>query len=226
MKRIIVVALLILSVAFAFADGDGKRGPWMMGGMHPGRMEEGSPGFLGLPGPEILRLLEAQGNRELGSVTLSDLRKLILRIEELKMASLYIERSKKASFYMPGVGQFMNEEPLSGSLFLTAHLGVIAGSLVGSYFLLPADLRFDRTDYLNESISVIKDRWRSHSLQDYLPAIGVMAGGHLVDLLLRLWSADNAEKLAERRVKSGAFKVRPFFEREKHGFGFGMGMMW
>ena len=226
MKRIIIVTLLVVSVAFSFADSDRKRGPWMMGGMHHGWMEEGFFGFAGLPGPEILKLLEAEGNRELGSITLSDLKKLILRMEELRMAYFYIERSKKASFFMPGVGQFMNEEPLSGSLFLTAHLGVIAGSLVGSYFLLPADLRFDSTDYLNESISVIKDRWRSHSLQDYLPAIGVMAGGHLVDMILRLWSADNAKKLAARKVKSGAFKVRPFFERGKHGFGFGMGMLW
>ncbi len=140
------------------------------------------------------------------------------------MLHRYIERSGRASFIIPGAGQFINKEPLSGSLFLAAHLGVIGGTLAGAYFLLPQDLQFVNTDYLNESLTTINDRWNSHSFQDYLPSVSVLVGGSIVDMILRTISSRNAEKLAREKVKSGAVKPRLYFLREKGGFGFGMHM--
>lgn len=48
----------------------------------------------------------------------------------------YVNKSKKASFILPGLGQYMNDDPLSGTLFLISDMAVTAGTLVGAYYLL------------------------------------------------------------------------------------------
>lgn len=228
MKKITIILVLLIVSVLAFSDGDmdartgkggwgpGRMGFWGMGPMAPMDMP-----FMY---PEIEKLLRSQGNKTLGSLTVSDIRMVMAKINEAAMANSYIERSGRMSFMIPGAGQFINKEPLSGTLFLTAHLGVIAGTLTGAYFLLPQDLQFGNTDYLNEPIGTIKDRWRSHSLYDYLPSAAVFAGGNLVDLIIRSIASKNAENLAREKLASGEVKPRAYFWNRGNGFGFGMHM--
>jgi len=228
MKKITIILVLLIVSALAFSDGD------MDKGHNSGRWGYGRTGFMGrdfmnpmgMPFmyPEIEKLLRSQGHKTLGSLTVADIKMVMAKINEAAMINGYIQRSGRMSFIIPGAGQFMNKEPLSGTLFLTAHLGVIAGTLTGAYFLLPQDLQFGNTDYLNEPIGTIKDRWRSHSLYDYLPSAAVFAGGHLVDLIIRSIAEKNAENLARTKIKSGEVKPKAYFWNRGKTFGFGMHM--
>jgi len=232
MKKItLILALLVIGV-LAFSDSGMAEGPGH-DGWGPGRMGfcEMSPRVMGLhsmgmplTAPEIEKLLRSKGNKTLGSLTVNDIRMLMVKMNEAAMVNGYIERSGRMSFMIPGVGQFMNKEPLTGTLFLTAHLGIIAGTITGTYFLLPQDLQFGNTDYLNEPIGTIKDRWRSHSLYDYLPAAAVFAGGHVVDLIIRSIASKNAEKVARKKINSGEVKPKAYFWNRGNTFGLGMHM--
>ena len=233
MKKITLILALLIVGALAFSDGDMDRGPmkgaWGPGGWGPGGWGFGRMGFPGLMNPalmspEIEKLLRSHGNKTLGSLTVADIGMLMAKMNEAAMINSYIEGSGRMSFIVPGIGQFINKEPLTGTLFLTAHLGVIAGTVTGAYFLLPQDLQFGNTDYLNEPIGTIKDRWRSHSLYDYLPSAAVLVGGHVVDFLIRTIASKNAEKLAGEKIKSGEVKPKAYFWSKGNGFGFGMHM--
>ena len=231
MKKITLILVLLVIGVLAFSDGGMGERPGH-DGWGPGRMGFRGMGFRGMLGmnpmgmplmsPEIEKLLRSKGDKTLGSLTVNDIRMLMAKMNEAAMINGYIERSGRMSFIIPGAGQFINKEPLTGTLFLTAHLGVIAGTITGVYFLLPQDLQFGNTDYLNEPIGTIKDRWRSHSLYDYLPSAAVFAGGHVVDLIIRSIASKNAEKIAREKIQSGEVKPRTYFWNRGNAFGFGM----
>ena len=114
-------------------------------------------------------------------------------------------------------------------LFLTTNLVVAAGTLIGAYFLLPADLQFDQLDYFYTAFDTIKETWKSHTLVEMLPAMGVMAGGWLVKGGLRLWSAKHAAKLAKENIESGKITFEPTLLMKLGGpgsMGFGMRVMY
>ena len=110
---------------------------------------------------------------------------------------------------LPGLGQFRLGEGLEGAGFLAGHLGIVAGSLAGAYFLLPADLRFDRRDYLGTPMSDLRAAWTSHGISDLLPAIGVLAAGGVADMGLRFWSASAAHAEAKTALDSGRITPEP-----------------
>ena len=75
----------------------------------------------------------------------------------------------------------MNDDAVSGALFLAADILVAAGTLVGGYFLLPSELQFNNLDYFNTSHTEIKAAWKgaveSATFMEALPTLGVMTGG-------------------------------------------------
>ena len=110
---------------------------------------------------------------------------------------------------------------------LLADTAVAAGTLLGVYFLLPQDLRFNQLDYFNTSYSDIKNRWESHTFMDLLPAIGVMAGGGLVSGALRVLSAKRAGKAARRNIEEGNITFEPKVMLSSYGaaaVGLGIGV--
>ena len=135
----------------------------------------------------------------------------------------YVKRSKMASMIIPGAGQFINGEALSGTLFLVADVAVAAGTMVGAYFLLPSELHFDQLDYLNSSHTEIKTAWKTAmenaTLAEMLPLAGVMTGGMLLHHLVSGFSARNAGQLARENIESGKVTFEP-----KLNFGGKMGM--
>ena len=121
----------------------------------------------------------------------------------------------------PGMGQYMNHDTLGGTLFLIGDLAVFAGTLVGAYFLLPADLQFDRLNYLTTPFSTIKDRWLARNLEEALPVLGVLAGGALVKFGLGALSSSHAGSLAKKNVSEGKISFEPQLFWDGHP---GMGM--
>ncbi len=209
-----MLALLALAVsALAFAQPM----PMMVRG--------GPEGFsFHRPGPYLsaeAQAIETElGDKVFGELSLNELLPFGKRLALAASKDAYIEKSARMSMMLPGLGQFKNGDTGGGLLFLGAHLAVVAGSLVWEYFLLPSDLRFDRLDYLNTSLSGVRSAWTSHSLRDYLPAIGVAAAGMIADGGIRILSARAAYSEARNSVDAGTAKLRPMM-----GPGFlGMGM--
>ena len=144
----ILIILFVTAAVFAEEDGESKR-----------RSHE----YESLAA-EIDAILEDNADTSISDLTFGQLQELLGRLSVPMQEAAYIQRSSAASMMMPGKGQFMNGDALSGSLFLAADLAVVAGTLVGTYFLLPAELQFDQLDYLNTSHTDIMAAWRSASV--------------------------------------------------------------
>ncbi len=216
--------LTVLFVAAALLAAGAALGADPMGGGHMGM-----GAFHGSAGEaqalDALRdALAANRDTEIGSITLGQLERIVGRIWTARLRAAYIEHSRRASFRLPGMGQFMNGDPLSGSLFLSADVALTVGALVGAYFVLPADLRFDRLNYFTAPWATIEERWKSHSFVDGLPALGVLAGGAAVKLGLRFLSAAHAGRLARDNLDSGKVTLAPWMLMGWGRRGFGMGM--
>ncbi|HTX74230.1 MAG TPA: hypothetical protein VMC79_15470 [Rectinemataceae bacterium] len=168
---------------------------------------------------ELSAIRTELGSTALGTVSIDSLAPYWARIQAAAEKDRYVRTAAMMSLHLPGAGQFRSGDPLAGSGFLSLHLALVFGSMVGSYFLLPADLRFDRIDYLNDSLGSIGTAWRSHSVSDYLPALGVAAAGGLLDGAVRVWSARSAAVEARREVASGTAKLEPLMGPGLWGFG-------
>lgn len=149
------------------------------------------------------------GDREFGELTLARLEPYWTRMNLALSKDQYLERVSKMSMILPGTGQFENGDTSKGVGFLSLHIAVVTGTLAGFYFLLPADLRFDRLDYFKTSFKDINDTWEAHSLNDYLPSIGMMLAGTLVDLGVRFWASGDAYAGARAAVDSGRAELKP-----------------
>jgi hypothetical protein len=147
--------------------------------------------------------------RTVGDVSLRELRGALERLSVAAQQRRFVEKSGTASFLMPGAGQFMNDEPLTGALHLTLHLAATVGTLVGAYLLLPEDLKFGTTDYLADSFDTIKTRFMNHSLSEYLPTLAVLVGGGIVKWIVRGISSAHAKRLAEENIESGRVTFEP-----------------
>ena len=79
---------------------------------------------------EAAVVLEAVDNTPISEFTLNDMKELALDLSIPFQKMQYVNKSKVASFILPGVGQFMNDDPLSGTLFLISDLAITAGTLV------------------------------------------------------------------------------------------------
>jgi len=172
-------------------------------------------------------LLSEYQATDLGDLTVGEVVAIASRISVARQELAYVQRARLASFHIPGMGQFMTGNSGAGVAYLLAGLTTGVGSLVGWYMLLPEDLQFGSLDYLNAPFSDIEDAWKGHSLSEYLPSIGAMAGGMVVNGIVRVLSAGAAGKSARENIRNEAvrFEARPFLLLAgPHGRGMGMGM--
>jgi len=172
---------------------------------------------------QLQALLEAQKGKGIGSFTVEELQKIAEQLSIAYRQEQHINKSRAISFMHPGMGQYMNRDALGGTLFLIGDLAVVAGTLVGAYFLLPADLQFEQLNYLTEPFSSIKERWLARNLEEALPVLGVLAGGALVKFGLGALSSSHAGGLAKKNVSEGKIKFEPHLFWDGHS-GMGMGM--
>jgi hypothetical protein len=214
MKRFVLLLALLVIAATAFAAPRGRRH------MDPFLLDEA---FLRA---EVDKALAGERDQALGTLSVGELEELLGRLSVAQQKAAFIARSGAMSMMMPGLGQLVNKDATSGALFLTADLTLVAGTLVGAYFLLPEDLRFDRLNYFNDSYKTIRDSWESHSFVDVLPSLAVLAGGGLLKAILGGISAKHAEKLARRNIEEGkiTFEPRLMLPHGPMGMGWGMGL--
>jgi stage V sporulation protein SpoVS len=167
----------------------------------------------------LAALASDRGASELGSMTVADVEKAVARLSVAMQQEAWIHGSAMASRALPGLGQFLNRDPLGGSLYLAGSAAVTAGTLVGAYFLLPDDVQ---AGWFTSSIGTLEANFRSHSVVQYLPSLGVMAAGAVIDAVLRCVSASGAARLAERRVLDGTVSFEPVLISSGKGVGLGV----
>ena len=174
---------------------------------------------------ELSAVLQEMSAAQLGTLSVADLVKVASRLSIARQKLAYVQHARMASMMFPGAGQFLTGDSLGGSLYLAGDLAIVAGVLIGGYFLLPPDLQFAQTDYLNNHFSDIRGKWEAHSFMEYLPTLGVMAGGMLLKGLLGHFSAVNAAKEARQNIADGKITFTPNFGRMgRGGMGMGLGM--
>lgn len=207
-------------IAVCIAIGAGGLSAQPMWQKHMGEEPRSELSLSGPYAKEELSAIKADlGNQEFGDLSIARLSPYWTRLNLALSKDQYLEETSKMSFIIPGAGQFKNGDTSKGVGFLSLHLAVVTGTLAGFYFLLPSDLRFDRLDYFNTSFKDINDTWEAHSLNDYLPSIGAMLAGTLIDLGVRFWASQEAYSGARAAVESGKAELKPVLGPGYLGFG-------
>jgi hypothetical protein len=172
---------------------------------------------------ELSDALQDMSTAQLGTLTVADLEQIAGRISIAVQKIHYVRKARAASFMFPGAGQFMTGDAVGGSLYLAGDLAVVAGTIVGAYFALPSDLHFSSSlNYFTSPYNQITSAWGGHSFVDYLPSLGVMAGGFIVKAVLGHFSAEDAARRARQNIENGTVTFTPDFDFTGHGFGMGM----
>lgn len=167
----------------------------------------------------IGEFLDERESESLDDITIGELRELGARLSVTAQEENYVRRARQSSRFMPGSGHFMIDENLRGALFTTTSVAVVAGTIVGAYFVLPDEVQFGEVGYINDSFREIGDAWHGESIASLLPAFGVLVGGALVQAILGEIASNDAEKLARRQIESGSkrFEPQPFFYPDPRG---------
>lgn len=213
MKKIWLIAVFTAAVsAGAFAQHAWSESP---------RTAQGYD--FSLSGPyakeELSAIKSELGDRDFGNLSIAQLSPYWTRLNLALSKDQYLEQTSKLSMIMPGAGQFKNGDTSKGIGFLSLHLAVVAGTWTSFYFLLPADLRFDKLDYLDTSLQGIHDAWGAHSINDYLPSMGVLLAGTIFDMVIRHWSSREAYSGAGAAIESGKAELKPVLGPGYLGFG-------
>ncbi|HUI69832.1 MAG TPA: hypothetical protein VL354_04880 [Spirochaetia bacterium] len=159
---------------------------------------------------------------QVGALTMDDIEKIAFHLSIAVQKERYVQRMRNASFALPGLGQFMTGDNLGGWLFVAWDVTILAGTFVGAYLVLPPNVQFGSLDYLNSSLSTIRSAWLSNSLVSYFPLVGVIAGGIILETVLRYVSADSAEKTARKNIDEGKVTFQPTLDFGDGGLGLGM----
>lgn len=182
------------------------------------------PGSAATYLPAELKAVEAEyGTRNLGELKVNDLIPVARRLDVAQQKDWFVGAAGGLSMLWPGAGQFMAGDATGGVLHTTLHVGVTAAALFWAHSLLPDDLRWGNLDYPYTDSKTIEATWKSHRPADFLPAAGALAAGFTVDLVVRAWSARDAQYTAKARIDSGDIGFEPrFFEGGRLGLGWRM----
>ncbi|MBI9099131.1 MAG: hypothetical protein JEY91_11670 [Spirochaetaceae bacterium] len=158
---------------------------------------------------EISEIIEDQDNNSIGDLSMGDIKEIAFDLSVPIQKMNYVKESKEASAMLPGMGQYMNGDPLSGTLFLLSNLTVGAGALIGAYYMLPHELKFDQLNYIKDSRSTIRTAWHDQSIEDMLPTMSFLLAGIVVNSVIRLISSNHAGKLAQKNIANGTIQFEP-----------------
>ena len=203
MKRILIALIVAAVPAALFAA---PFGPWN---------QPAGPAFLHPTeaGPylraEILQIESEMGSQKIGEVDMSGLVALRERLSIAAQKDDYVRKMSAHSYFLPGLGQFETGNTGSGFLFLGLDVATLAGTFLGAYYLLPEDLRLNKLDYLGNSFTTISNAWNGHTLPDYLPSMGVLLVGMIVDQTIRHFAASGAGRDAAAAIDRGSVNFTP-----------------
>ena len=210
MKRFAALLFMMMVTTALFAEGPLRRDPFAS---------------------EVRSILSEYRDRAPADLKFGEIEDLAAALSVPAQKSAYVRESAAASMIVPGLGQFKNGDPVAGALFLLGDLAVTAGTVVGLYFLLPPELRFDQLDYVNTPYPDIHAAWESaaanSTMAQTLPFWGVATGGMILKHVVAHVSARHAARLAVSNIERGevTFEPRAGFIGDFHGrpgLGFGL----
>lgn len=159
------------------------------------------------------RIMSEYRDRTPADLTFGEIEELMGALSIPAQQAAYVRKSAMASMMVPGFGQFINDDALSGALFLTADIAIVAGTAVGLYFLMPGELRFDQIDYFNTPPADIHAAWETAyadvTIAEIAPVMGVAAGGLMLRHVVAAFSARHAAGLARESIRSGRVTFEP-----------------
>ncbi|MCX7038964.1 MAG: hypothetical protein NT005_07520 [Spirochaetes bacterium] len=200
MRKLLPILALSLAAAAAFAAEPSPRIPSLQ--------------------QEVAAALEEYSPREVGALTVGDLEAIAAKVSLASRKASFVPRSAMMSMVMPGMGQFVNGDRAAGVLFAAGNVAIMAGTIVATWLLLPVNVQPQSLFVV--PVGDIKGLVESHTLLEYLPSIGAMAGGMLLDDVLRLVSAGHAAGLARKNIAEGKITFEPEAGFMGHGFMMGM----
>jgi hypothetical protein len=182
------------------------------------------------PAPAATSFLEQEltaagselSSRQVGTMTMDDVEKIAAHLSIAFQKSRYVDRARAASYALPGLGQFMTGDTLGGWLYVAWDVTILAGTLISAYFVLPSNVQFGSLDYLNSPLSTIRAAWESNSVLSYLPLAAVIAGGVILEMVLRSASSENAAQTARKNIAAGKVTFEPTLDLTGGGPGVGM----
>lgn len=208
-NRLIAGLCMMLVPVFAFAQHNASEREW----------DDRSDEEILIYNDAIAAFLDTNAAQSVSDLTVGELRGLGERLSVIAQQENYVQRARQASRMFPGAGHFMIDEPGTGAAFGVGSVVVAAGTIVGAYFLLPDDIRFDELDYINDSFKEISQAWRGESIASLAPAAGVLLGGIIVNGILGELASDDVERRARAQIASGAvsFDPQPFIYPDAEG---------
>lgn len=179
------------------------------------------PGFEPYYLPNELSLIKAElGDSTLGQMKVADLIPLAQKLDVARQKDGFVMMATGMSFAWPGAGQFASGDIAGGTMQTVLHVGISAATSWWADSVLPSDLRWTNLNVFTASPEKVHSAWASHPLNDYWPAIGALAAGGAVDLVLRAWSAHDAQGKARQAIDEGKVTFEPrFLEGGRMGFG-------
>ena len=217
MKRIIYALIILTLAGSLFAEEGGRHSHDGDAGHHHDMFAE-----------ETDAILNEYRDRTPASLTFGEIEELSGALSVPAQKAAWLRNSAMASAVMPGLGQFRNGDPLSGTLFMLGDLAIVAGTALGMYFLLPPELQFGQLDYFNTPTSEIHAAWEAveetATLADMWPIMGVATGGLILKHVISHFSSRHAHRLAMENIENGSvtFEPRVGFMTGSHG-GMGLG---
>lgn len=156
--------------------------------------------------------------KKVSELTVGDLALLAEQRSIEKQKRHYVHGAAASSFLLPGAGQLLVGDTAGGVLHLAGQAALIAGTMYGSYLLLPAEIR-DSSLSRSERKDLV-EQYRDSGDEDKLYAsAGVMAGGFALSVIHSFWAANDAKDTAIDNIESGKITFEPSLYIGSHGMG-------
>jgi TM2 domain-containing membrane protein YozV len=182
MKRTFTVAVLVLAAIAAFADHH----------------------VDGLDAEALISMAPSLDGKALSEVTVNEILAVAEELSIREQEQAYVYKIAGASWMVPGAGQFKTGNVGEGVLQLGLHLGVVGGTLFGAYALLPQDLK----DILDDK-AALETYFSEFRFEELWQANAVLAGGMILDGLIRGWSSHSAARSARAAIDEGRVMFEP-----------------
>lgn len=182
------------------------------------------PHQRGITSEEILDLFPGIGEKTFSELTISERIAISEEISIDMQEKNYVRRAAFASFLIPGAGQFMTGDPLTGAAHLAGEAAIVGGVITGLYFLLPEDLK-DGSLTREERHDLYKTYMTPDNIDQILPAMGVMAGGALLSVFNSIIASHDAAENAFENIESGSVTFNPYLNTGST-LGMGLRMNW
>ncbi|MFP4382635.1 MAG: hypothetical protein ACLFSE_01210 [Spirochaetia bacterium] len=166
---------------------------------------------------EIRDDLYAASDIPISDITVGDITSLFNKYSIVRQQKMYIKKAEMKSILIPGWGQFSMGDRWNGVLFMGVHVLLKGGTLLGSYFLLPNQVRFSSINYFTAPAESIEAAWKNLSFMDLLPALGAYGAGTMACMLLRKAAASHAGQTARQRITEGDVTFTPVFHSDGIG---------